>query len=163
MAKVNFESRTHDLLTVILGALGAGLLLSTRWEVDTSGPYPFYKGPLIFPLLALSLMVLAALPAAWRLIKPGPGAGWPVDGQGWPLKPLVMIFILAGYLGGMKTVGLEISTFFFLSGCLYWLGHRTPARFLGIPLLYTAVIVIIFKYVLDVYFPTPLLAEMFQD
>ncbi len=157
MAEADPESRTNDLLTVALGVLGAGLLASTPWQVDVSGPYPFYKGPLIFPLIALSLMILAALPAAWRLIRSHPGSHWRVDGHGMPIKPAVMVLALMAYLSGLRLAGLEISTFLFLSGSLYWLNHRSPILFLGLPILYTGVIVAVFDYFLDIYFPTPLL------
>jgi hypothetical protein len=44
-----------------LGLLAMGLLLSSPWQVDTSGPDPFYKGPLLFPLMVLSLIAATVL------------------------------------------------------------------------------------------------------
>ena len=61
------ESRIHDLFGVFMGAIAAGILISTPWQVDTTGPDPFYKGPLIYPILALGIMMLSSLPSAWRL------------------------------------------------------------------------------------------------
>jgi hypothetical protein len=59
-----------------------------------------YKGPLIFPLLALALMILASLPAAWRLITPQEGASWQLDDAGMPLKTIVVLGFLILFLSG---------------------------------------------------------------
>lgn len=159
MSEVKSKSRAHDLFAALLGALGAFLLISTRWEVDTSGPYPFYKGPLLFPLLALSLMVLAALPAAWRLIKPDPESTWHVDGLGGPGKSATMFVVVVAYLAGIALMGLEISSLLFVSGSLYWLGYRSPKYLLGLPLAYVLIIYFLFKRLLGLYFPTPYLGD----
>jgi hypothetical protein len=157
------SGRTSDLFMVILGATGALLLILTPGQVVPFGFYPFYKGPRIFPILSLSLMVLASLPATWRLIRGGSReAGWRVDGHGSPIKAATMLAASVAFLIGIVLAGLEIATFLFLSGCLYWLGHRSPTRFLGVSLIYTAVVVVIFKYVLAIYFPSPLLWALLE-
>jgi len=135
------------------------VLISSPWQVDTSGPYPFYKGALIFPLLVLGLMVVASIPAAVRLIKPPEGAGWHLDGGGAPVKPLAVLVLVVAFLVGIPLVGLEVSSFLFLGVTLFYLGHRSPKVFLGIPLVLTAILYLVFKYLLDVYFPPPLLFE----
>jgi hypothetical protein len=155
MSEVNPKSRVHDLFSALLGALGAFLLISTRWEVDTSGPYPFYKGPLLFPLLALSLMVVASLPAVWRLLKPDPKSTWHVDGLGGPGKSATMFVVVVVYLAAIAMMGLEIASFLFVSGSLYWLGYRSPKYFLGLPLAYVLLLYLLFKRLLGLYFPNP--------
>ncbi len=156
------NSKGSDLLAALLGLLGAGLLVSTRWEVDVSGPYPFYKGPLIFPLIVLSLMVIAALPAIWRLIHAVAGASWKVDGSGVPSRPLVLLALMVLFTFGIGAVGLEVSSFLFMSIAFYYLGHRDVLRLVLIPLIGTVALVVAFKYVLGVYFPSPLIFGWFS-
>ena len=59
--------------------------------MDTEGPDPFYKGPLIFPIMVPSIMIIASLPACKRLISPPEGNSWRLDGEGFPLKTLVVL------------------------------------------------------------------------
>ncbi len=159
MAKVDPDSRVHDLLAACLGAFAALMLLSTPVNVDTSGPDPFYKGPLIFPLIVLLLMVLASLPAVRRLARPPEGAAWHLDGAGFPKKTLVVLAFLVAYLFGLVVIGLEVSTLAFLVASLYYLGHRSPARLVLVPIIVTGLVVLIFKHLLDVFFPAPLALE----
>lgn len=162
MAKpVEPSSRIHDLFATFLGGAAALVLLSYRWQVDTTGPDPFYKGPLIFPLLVLSLMILASLPAAWRLVRPPDGASWRLDGDGAPIKTAVVLGFLVTYLFGLVLLGLELSIWSFLIISLYYLGHRTPLKLILIPLIVTGLMVLIFKHFLGVFFPTPLLLDWF--
>lgn len=146
-----------------LGVLALVLLISIPWNIDTSGPDPFYKGPSIFPILVLAMMILACLPAAWRLIKPSPGADWRLDDAGWPLKTVVVLVLLIGHLFGLIAVGIELSTLAFLVISMYYLGHRTPWKLIPIPLVMTGLVVITFKYLLAVWFPTPLLVDWFLE
>ncbi|MGD8562076.1 MAG: tripartite tricarboxylate transporter TctB family protein [Desulfarculaceae bacterium] len=159
MVQTDPHSRVHDLFAALLGLFALGVLVSAPWQVDSEGPYPFYKGPLIFPLLVLSLMVLAALPSACRLLRPAPDATWRLDGAGLPQKPAMVAVMLIAFLAGMIILGLELSSFLFLVGALYFLGQRALLRLLGVPLLVTAIVVFVFKYGFEVFFPTPLLWE----
>jgi hypothetical protein len=153
------KSRIHDLFGAFLGVGAAGLLATVRWNVDTSGPDPFYKGPLIFPLLVLSMMVLASLPSIWRLVKPGPDQSWRLDGEGVPQKTLVILGLLVANLFGLKIIGLEASTLLFLVIGLWYLGRRRPAELIVLPLVVTGLLVLVFKHFLDVWFPAPLILE----
>ena len=156
------KSKSSDLFLVILGAVGALLLILTPYQVPSPRLYPFYKGPRIFPILSLSLVILASLPATVRLIRGRSGTSWRVDGYGMPVKAALFLAVSVLLMFAISWIGLEISCFFYLAGCLYWLGHRSPARFLGISIIYTAVLVIIFKYVLGLYLPEPLLLKLIQ-
>ena len=156
-------SRVHDLFAAFLGAGAAAVLISTPWQVDTSGPDPFYKGPLIFPLLVLTLMILASLPAVWRLLNPAAGASWYLDGAGLPVKTGVVLAFLVAYLFGLRLFGLEFSSWAFLFVSLHFLGHRSPLKLILIPLIVTGLVVLIFKHVLGVFFPTPLVLDWFLD
>jgi hypothetical protein len=147
---------------VILGALGALLLILTPGQVVPRGLYPFYKGPRIFPMLSLSLVVLASLPATFRLLKGRSGTTWRVDGHGMPRTAAIFLAISIAFLFGITWIGLELSCFLYLAICLYWLGHRSPARYLGISVIYTAVVVLIFKVALGLYLPSPLIHRLFE-
>jgi hypothetical protein len=155
------HSRIHDLFGAFLGAAAAGILISTRWQVDRSGPDPFYKGPLIYPLLVLSLIVLASVPSAWRLLKPREGFTWVLDGAGFPIKPLTIFFFLVAFLGGLLFFGLTVSCLLFVFSSLYYLGHRRPGVLVPIPMIMTGLIFILFKFFLDIYFPTPFILDWF--
>ena len=157
--ETKIPSRFHYLFAAVLGAFAAVCLITSPWNVDTEGPDPFYKGPLIFPIMVLSMMILASLPACKRLIFPSHGSSWQLDGEGYPVKTLIVLGLLIAMLGGLNLIGLEVSAFAFLSVSLYLLGHRGPLKLIVLPLVMTGLIVLIFKHFLDVYFPTSLVAE----
>jgi hypothetical protein len=127
--------------------------------VDTEGPDPFYKGPLIFPIIVLSMMIIASLPACRRLISPPDESSWRLDGEGYPRKTLFVLALLITMLISLNLIGLEVSAFAFLGISFFVLGHRTPVKLIVLPLIMTGLIVLIFKYFLGVFFPTPLIAE----
>jgi hypothetical protein len=153
----NPKSRVHDLLTVVLGGGAAFLLATLKRQIDTTAvPYPFYKGPVIFPLIVLSVMVLSCLPAACRLLRPRPDSSWYLDGKGWPRRPVIaLVLLITFFVFGIPLIGVEASVLLFLILAYYGLGYRRMTINLWVPLLYTAVIVFIFKYVLSIWFPEP--------
>lgn len=153
------QSRVHDLFSSLLGAFAAFCLITSPWNVDTEGPDPFYKGPLIFPIMVLSMMVVASLPACRRMISPPAGSSWRLDGEGYPGKTFVVLILLIAMLISLNLIGLEVSAVAFLGVSLYVLGHRSPVKLIVLPLIMTGLIVLIFKHFLGVFFPTPLLAE----
>ena len=157
------QSRVHDLFSAVLGAFAAFCLVTSPWNVDTEGPDPFYKGPLIFPIMVLSMMILASLPACKRLFTPPAGSSWHLDGEGYHLKTLLVLGMLIAMLVCLSVVGLEVSAFAFLSGSLFSLGHRGMFKLLVLPLIMTGLIVLVFKYLLGVYFPAPLVADWFWE
>ena len=153
------RSRVHDLFSAFLGAFAAFTLITSPWNVDTEGPDPFYKGPLIFPVLVLSMMILASLPAWVRLLSPPPNSSWRLDGEGFPKKTIVVLGFLIAALFGLNLIGLEISAWLFLSISLYYLGHRSVLKLVVLPLVITGLIFLVFKLFLGVFFPTPLILE----
>jgi len=152
-------SRVHDLFSAFLGVFAAFSLITSPWNVDTEGPDPFYKGPLIFPVMVLAMMILASLPAWVRLLSPPADSTWRLDGDGYPKKTLVVLGLLIATLGGLNLIGLEVSAWLFLSISLYYLGHRGVLKLIVLPLVITGLIVLVFKHFLGVFFPTPLIAE----
>ena len=155
----NPKSRIHDLLMTIIGIFAALLLFNLNSAVDTKGAtYPFYKGPKIFPIFVLSIMFIFSLPAIHRLLFSLPDRSWYLDGKGIPYRPMMIFPLLAGFfLVGFIYIGLELSLFLFLFISLYMLKHRSLFKLLVIPAIYTIIIVYLFKYVLNIYFPTPLM------
>ena len=158
-SKTKEHSRVNDLFSALLGAFAAFCFITSPWNVDTEGPDPFYKGPLIFPIMVLSLMVLASLPAWVRLLSPPRISSWQLDGEGFPKKTLVVLGLLIAMLVSLGLIGLEVSAWLFLSITLYYLGHRGAFKLLVLPLVITGLIVLVFKHFLGVFFPTPLVVE----
>ncbi len=157
------HSRVHDLLAAVIGAFAGFSLITSPWNVDTEGPDPFYKGPLVFPIIVLSMIVLASLPAWTRLLAPPRESSWHLDGKGLSVKTLVVLGLLIAMLAGLGVVGLEVSAWAFLSLSLYLLGHRGWFKLLVLPLTMTALIVLVFKHLLGVFFPTPVVVEWLGD
>jgi len=155
----NPKSRVHDLFMSIIGIFAALLLFNLNNVIDTKGvAYPFYKGPEIFPIFVLSIMFIFSLPAIRRLLFSPHDKNWYLDGKGTPYKPMMILPLLAGFfLIGFIYVGLELSVFLFLFIALYILKQRSLFKLLVIPAIYTIVIVYLFKYALNIYFPTPLI------
>lgn len=159
----NPDSRTHDLFGAGLGLLALIVLISIPWNVDASGPDPFYKGPLIFPIIVLTIMMAASVPAFARLFRPIAGAIWTLDGQGWPIKTAVVLMMLIAALAGIIVIGMEASSLLFLLIALRYLGQTGWLRGLVIPVLVAGTIVIVFKYFLGVFFPEPLMMQWFFE
>ena len=157
------RSRVHDLLGGVIGLFACVMIATIRWQIDASGPDPFYKGPMIFPLIILFLMVLGALPSMWRLIRPIPNSSWFLDGHGIPYRTMAVALLLAVYPMALTYIGLEISTLLFLVIGLTIVKQNTPAKIILIPLAITAIIYLMFKLFLDIWFPTPLLFEIFLE
>lgn len=151
------RSRTHDLLTAALGGFAAFLLTTLHLHIDTKGsPYPFYKGPVIFPIIILSIMLISSLPSFYRLLKPAPGSRWFVDGEGWPRRPTVVLTLLIlFFIIGVNLIGVEISVFLFLCISIFFLKYRSVWINLVLPFIYTAAMISVFKYMFDVYFQKP--------
>lgn len=156
--KSKHDGHVHDLLSAFLGAFAAICLLTSPWNVDTEGPDPFYKGPLIFPIAVLSMMILASLPACKRLFARA-DSRTRAQGDGFPRKTLVVLGLLIAMLAGLNLIGLEISALAFLCTSQYFLGYRGAIKLIVLPLVMTGLIVLTFKHFLGVWFPTPLLAE----
>ncbi|MEX1299250.1 MAG: tripartite tricarboxylate transporter TctB family protein [Desulfotignum sp.] len=156
------NSRTHDLLGSVLGIGALILLVLSPWLVDTTGPDPFYKGPLLFPLITLGLILTGALPSLVRLFRPGE-AQWHLDGLGLPVRAAKVLACLVLFLAGLMVFGLEISTLAFLAAGLKLVGQDSRVKMILVPLLVTVLLAVIFKQFLGVWFPEPLLMSFFTE
>lgn len=152
--------RAHDVLAAVLGLAAVALLAGSPWLVDRSGPEPFYKGPLIFPLIALAIMAAGAVPAAIRLFMARAEAGVPLDGRGFPWTAARLFVLMCCFPFALAFIGLEASTFLFAAAGLSLIGHGRPLVAVGIAACMTAVIHVTFKLVLDVWFPAPAILDL---
>jgi len=157
------SSGVHDLLGSILGVFALSMLIASPWQVDTSGPDPFYKGPLIYPLIVCSLILAGSLPSLWRLFKTGRNASWYLDGQGKPVKGLIILGLLILYPAGLLAVGLEFSTWLFLILALKFVKQDSVLKLTLIPIGVTFILYLVFKLFLDVWFPEPLVMGFFSE
>ena len=106
-------------------------------------------------------MVLSCLPSFFRLIKRPSDRDWILDGEGLPYRPVViLVFLISFFIFGITLIGVEASSFLFLLISCYYLGYRKAKIFILVPLIYTFVIVVIFKYILGIWFPQPWLFEL---
>ncbi len=156
------NSRTHDLLGSVLGSGALILLILSPWLVDTTGPDPFYKGPLLFPLITLGLILSGSVPSLARLIRPGK-AQWYLDGLGQPVRAGKVLTCLVLFLAGLMLFGLEISTLAFLAAGLKLVGQDSRVKMVLVPLLVTVFLTVIFKQFLGVWFPEPLVMSFFAE
>lgn len=149
-----------DLLAASLGLAGAALLVASPWLVDRSGPEPFYKGPLVFPLIALAILVAGALPAMLRVgrrLAAGEGA---VHGFRPPWPALRLVGLMAFFPAALPLVGLEPAVAGFGFAGLLLAGWRRPLAAAAIALALALVLHLAFRTLLDVWFPPPLAWEL---
>lgn len=154
---IRSKSRYHDIFTVFLGFLAALLLATIKLHIsEPAVDYPFYKGPLMFPMIALGIMTISSVPALVRLIRPAPDASWRLDNMGPPMKPAAcLVLLILFFLLGPVTIGIEASVLFFLIISYYLQGYRQIKVLFLLPVLYTTMIVVLFKYILQIWFPEP--------
>ena len=76
-----------------------------------------------------------------------------------PKKTLAVLGLLIATLVGLNLIGLEVSSWLYLTISLYYLGHRGVWKLMVLPLVITGLIVLVFKHFLGVFFPTPLIIE----
>ena len=133
--------------------LAPALILGTRSDV------PFYKSPTFFPLAALALLVVGAVFHALRLAR---GASLEADDIDEPAANWRMVLVsgvaYAGYIALVPFVGYAASTaiFLFALGVLARLGWKMP---LAISVVLTALLFACFVLCLNVWFPSPALAN----
>ena len=156
-------SRVHDLFGALLGLFALVMLVTISWQIDTTGPDPFYKGPMIFPLIVLFIMLTGSLPSIWHMIKPAANTSWYLDGDGIPYRTMVVAGLLALYPPGLTYLGLEITTWLFLFIGLKIVKQDSFVKLITIPAALTAIIYLVFKFFLDIWFQTPWLFELFME
>lgn len=144
----------HDALAAAIGCVALFLFAFSPWLVDRSGPEPFYKGPLIFPMMVLAMIVAGAIPSIWRIAATRPAGPLRVDGKGFPLRGAFLFATMCLYPSTIAAIGLEAATFLaLLLGML--IGGRSLLQSLGIAVLLTALAWIAVRAFLDLWFPQP--------
>lgn len=158
--KINRDSAFHDLFMATLGAFALLMLILTPYLIgEPAANYPFYKGPNIFPMIVLSVMAFSSLPAYFRLIRPKEkDKRWFLDGKGFPILPFkIFVSLIIIFLFGFIFIGIEMACFLFFITAMYLIGYRQWRKLLLYSAIYTLFIFILFKYMLDIYFPEPLI------
>lgn len=163
MAEINEKSSLHDVCTAFIGIFAALMLIASRWVVDTTDPAPFYKGPLIFPVIILCTMIIFSVPSIIKILFRKDKLEYTLDQEGVPGKAIVIFVFLIIFVFGIVGIGLELSTFIFTSFSLYFLGLRSLKTTFLLPLVTVFVLWFLFKFMLDVWFPTPYLFELFME
>lgn len=153
------RSRAHDALAAGIGLVAFVLLAGSPWLVDQDGPDPFYKGPLIFPLIALALTVAGALPGAIRLVRERTRSTWHLDGHGVPKRAVGLFVLMVFFPTAISLVGLAAAAFAFVVAGLTVVGVRKPVRALLIAAAVAAGLHLAFISFLDIWFPTPAVVE----
>ena len=157
------NSAYHDLFMAILGGFAIFLLISIPISIEEpAADYPFYKGPSIFPIIILSVMSLSALPSFYRLIrKIKSRERWYLDGRGFPALPVkIFLLLVVVFLLGFIWIGLELACFLFFLAAMIVVGYRSWWKLCLYSLIYTVFIIVLFKYLLDIYFPEPLIYRL---
>ena len=163
MADIKEKGYLHDLCSALLGLFAAIMLISSPWVVDTTGPEPFYKGALIFPFIILTIMFLFAIPSIIKILFKRKKADYTLDQEGFPKKASVVFIFLVLFVFGIVGVGLEFSVIIFTSASLYFMGFRKFKIILLLPCITTVFLWFLFKFLLDVWFPTPYLYQLFLE
>lgn len=149
-------SRTSDAVAAAVGVAAAGVLLAAPSLVDSSGPDPFYKGPLIFPLIALAITIAGALPSMVRLVT-AHGRSWRIDGRGVPGRAIALFALACLYAPAIAWAGLDAATLAFMLAGLLVTNPRRPLRAVATAIGTTVVLHLAFVTALDIWFPTPTL------
>ena len=153
------ENQVHqDVLAAALGAFCALMLAISPWQIDLDVPYPFYKGPLLMPLLILTMGTLASLPSWRRLLMNRKSRSFHVS---VPRKALCMFVVVALFPVCIKFAGLELATIVILSAELFLAGQRNIKIIAIVTACVTILFWIVFRQLLDVYFPEPLILSLF--
>lgn len=154
------ETPGHDVLAAVIGCAALLLLVLSPWLVDRSGPEPFYKGPLVFPMLVLAMIIAGAMPSIWRMVLQPAARPLHVDGNGFPARGALLFAMMCFYPSAIAAVGLEAATFsaIFL-GLL--INRRRLLPSLAIAAIFTALAWLAFKAFLDIWFPQPWLLSVF--
>lgn len=149
----------HDTFAAILGVLAAGLLAASPVLVDTSGPDPFYKGPLIFPILTLGLITAAAIPAMVRVVRRRGSGLFALDGAGFPIRGAVLFLLACAFPTAIGAVGIVLASALFCALGLVVTG-RSWRDVVAVSLLLPLAIYAVFVLILDVWFPAPWLLDL---
>ncbi|MGF1621583.1 MAG: tripartite tricarboxylate transporter TctB family protein [Rhodomicrobiaceae bacterium] len=147
----------QDLLGGGIGIGALVLLVLSPWLVDSSGPDPFYKGPLIFPLIVLAVTVAGALPSMVRIARSG-RLSRRIDGHGFPRLAASLFLLMCLFPFAIGAIGLQPATALLVFAGLKLVGRNVleaAAMAAGL----TLVIHLAFRTFLDIWFPAPWLIE----
>ncbi|WP_295813305.1 tripartite tricarboxylate transporter TctB family protein [uncultured Nitratireductor sp.] len=151
----------HETLAAGVGLSAAVLFILSPWLVDRSGPDPFYKGPLIFPMIVLAITALSAVPAVFRVLRLRAVRPFHIDGHGFPGRAAFLFILMCLYPPAIAAIGLVAATFMaVLIGLL--IVYRRSWQSLAVATVMALLVHLAFKTFLDIWFPAPWLFEMIE-
>jgi hypothetical protein len=106
--------------------------------------------------------VLGALPSAARLVRDGRTKSWFVDGRGVPWPAIGLFALMVFFPTAIRFAGLGPASFVFVFAGLMIVGYRKPLRALAIAAGVALCLHLAFISFLDIWFPAPVLVEMFE-
>lgn len=145
---------------VLGGNIGLGallLLVLSPWLVDTAGPDPFYKGPLIFPLISLAVIAAGALPCMIRIIRRRRIA-LRTDGHGFPRRAAALFLLMCLFPVAISAIGLQLATVLITFAGLL-LVRRRIGEAAAIAAGLTLAVHLAFRSFLDIWFAEPWFLE----
>lgn len=153
------QSPGENLALALIGLVALILLVASPWLVDRSGPDPYYKGPLIYPQLVLAMIFVASLrPAIQAMRQPGGIHGL----QLMPRRSLGVFVLMCAFPFMIAAVGLAPACFLAMAFGLITAGQSWQ-RSLIIAIAGAAVLWLLFRGLLDIWFPQPWLLDMIGD
>ncbi|WBU62128.1 tripartite tricarboxylate transporter TctB family protein [Paracoccus albus] len=150
------QSPGENLALALIGLVALILLVASPWLVDRSGPDPYYKGPLIYPQLVLAIIVVAALRPAIQAIR------HPTGIRGIDLMPrrsLGVFALMCAFPVMIAAIGLAPACLLAMALGLIT-ARQSWQRSLIIAIAGAAVLWLLFKGLLDIWFPQPWLLDM---
>ncbi len=154
------ELKPHDRAAACFGVVSAAAILLTPWLIQIKGSTPWWRGPLIFPLSCLFVIFLVSIPSLIRLVRTRSFSVRAIaEALSFQRKSLFLLVMFLLFLPGMYLVGIELSVFLLLFVSLVGLDQKKYA--LPVTAAITFITWFVFVYLLEVYFPEPLILSLF--
>lgn len=154
------ELKPHDRAAFCFGMISAAVMLLTPWLIQVKGSAPWWRGPLLFPLSCLFIIILVSLPSVVRLIRARAFSARAIaSALSFRRKSFFLLVMFLLFLPGMYLVGIELSVFLLLFVSLLGLDQKKYA--LPVSIAVTFLTWFVFVYLPEVYFPEPIIFSLF--
>ncbi len=151
--------KPHDTGLFLLGLFCLLLIIFNDRLIVVKGDRHWSSGPLIFPLLTLGVCVLSSLPSAWRIISShGFSPSAVLSFLKLKRSSAKMLLVLLAFLPCLLLIGVSPTVFILLGIGLFMYGHKKSALIISGTV--TLVVWFVFVFLLDIYFPPPLINSL---